>query len=69
MERVLPQGRVLYLDLLRIFCIFSMMLLHVCAIPWYSVPVSSFAWQVLNVYDSSVRFCVPVFVMISGVFF
>lgn len=69
MERVLPQGRVLYLDLLRIFCIFSMMLLHVSAIPWYSVPVSSFAWQVLNVYDSSVRFCVPVFVMISGVFF
>lgn len=61
--------RVTYLDLLRIISIFCMMMLHVCASQFDSLDVSSYEWQVLNMYDSMVRFCVPVFVMISGVFF
>lgn len=31
--------------------------------------MNSVEWQVLNIYDSIARFCVPVFLMISGVFF
>jgi surface polysaccharide O-acyltransferase-like enzyme len=46
-----------------------MMLLHVSSYSWYSVPVTSIQWQEFNVYDSLVRFCVPVFVMVSGAFF
>ena len=61
--------RIIYLDLLRIFSIFAMMLLHVAASNWGNVDTTSFEWQVFNFYDSLVRFCVPVFVMISGVFF
>ena len=46
-----------------------MMMLHVCASQFDSLDVHTYEWQVLNIYDSMVRFCVPVFVMISGVFF
>ena len=63
------ENHIIWLDLLRVISIFCMMLLHVCASQFDAVDVNSFEWQVLNVYDSLVRFCVPVFVMISGVFF
>lgn len=63
------QKRVLYLDLLRVICIFCMMLLHICASQYDEIDVTSVSWQTINVYDSLVRFCVPEFVMISGVFF
>jgi len=58
--------RIVYLDLLRLVAIAAMMLLHVAALNWYDLPVSSVEWQVLNSYDSLVRFCVPVMFMISG---
>ena len=63
------EGRAIYLDLLRIYAIFSMMLLHVSASRWYYVNVTSFEWKVFNAYNASVRFCVPVFFMISGAIF
>ena len=62
-------GHVVYLDALRIFAVFAMMMLHVAGSQWANVPVSSFSWQVFNFYDSLVRFCVPVFIMISGALF
>jgi surface polysaccharide O-acyltransferase-like enzyme len=43
-------------------------ILHVSASKWYDTPVRSFNWQIMNFYDSLVRWTVPVFVMISGVF-
>lgn len=61
--------RVVYLDVLRVFSIFCMMLLHVAASNWDTAAVTSLEWQVFNFYDSLVRFCVPIFIMISGVFF
>ncbi len=61
--------RIVYIDVLRIFSIFCMMLLHVASSKWHTTPVESFEWQTFNAYDSLVRFCVPVFVMISGSFF
>ncbi len=57
------------IDMLRILSIFFMMLLHVSAHNLSLVSVTSFSWQVFNVYDSISRFCVPVFIMISGVYF
>ncbi len=62
-------SRVVWVDVLRIFCVFSMMVLHVAASSWNKVAVDSFEWHTFNVYDSLVRFCVPVFIMISGGFF
>ena len=45
------------------------MVLHVSAYNWYDTDVHSFEWQILNFYDSIVRWTVPVFVMISGSLF
>ncbi|MBD5554125.1 MAG: acyltransferase family protein [Roseburia sp.] len=61
--------RITYLDLLRVISIFCMMMLHISASQFDTTDVTSVSWQVFNVYDSMVRFCVPEFVMISGVFF
>lgn len=45
------------------------MVLHVAAQHFSAYPPASFEWQTYNAYDSMVRFCVPVFVMISGALF
>ncbi len=61
--------RVLYLDALRIAAIFCVVVIHTAALPWRTTPPSSIDWQILNVFDSAMRFCVPLFVMISGALF
>lgn len=61
--------RIVYLDLLRIVSIFFMILLHVASANWKKVPVASLDWKFFTIYDGFARFCVPVFVMISGVLF
>jgi len=63
-----PQNRSLYIDLLRIAAAFGVTVLHAAAYRWDNTPVRTLNWQVMNVYDSLVRWVVPVFVMISGVF-
>jgi surface polysaccharide O-acyltransferase-like enzyme len=62
------QNRNVYIDLLRIAATFGVIILHVSASKWYDTPVKSFNWQIMNLYDSLVRWTVPIFVMISGVF-
>lgn len=61
-------NRVIYIDLLRIVATFSVIFLHVAAGNWNNVGVGTFQWNVFNFYDSIVRFGVPIFVMISGMF-
>jgi len=61
-------SRILYLDIARIVAVGSMVMLHVAAQKWHLLVTSS-EWQACNVYDSIVRFCVPLFVMISGALF
>lgn len=58
--------RILYLDCLRVYATFAVMLLHTCASRWYASDINEFEWNVLNFFDSMVRWAVPVFVMISG---
>lgn len=57
------------MDVLRIFAVFSMMLLHVAASSWDKADIATSDWQVFNIYDSFARFCVPVFIMLSGAMF
>ena len=68
----ISQGnRILYPDILRILAVFAVMMLHVSATGFYSNPVQSFTWQVVNFvnfYECMVRWAVPVFVMVSGMF-
>lgn len=61
--------RIIYLDLLRIFSVFFMIVLHVAARNWYDTPVTSVQWTVFNAWDALTHFCVPVFIMISGALF
>lgn len=62
-------GRVVWVDLLRVFCVFSVVVLHVAAPGWYSSPVNSANWKYLTLFVSCFRFCVPILFMISGIFF
>lgn len=62
-------NRTYYFDYLRILSTFAVIVLHVAAQSIYKSPIASFNWNVLNTYDSLVRWCVPIFVMISGSLF
>lgn len=61
-------GRVAYADLLRSFATLAVIVLHLAGSQLGSVSVGSPAWDVFNLYDGLVRWCVPVFVMLSGMF-
>jgi len=59
-------GRIFYLDLLRVVASFAVVLLH--EVPWQvtHLPADSLGWWTANIYNIGMRFCVPVFIMISG---
>lgn len=56
-------------DRLRIFACFCMVMMHVCAQDWYALAPATAEWQIVNLFNGMTRFCVPVFMMISGAFF
>ena len=58
-----------YFDFLRVAGAFAVMVLHVAASKWHTTDIHTFEWEVMNFYDSIVRWAVPVFVMISGALF
>lgn len=62
-------SRILFPDLLRILAIFFVILAHVGSIGFVRFPVSSFNWHVSNFYECLTRWSVPIFIMISGMFF
>ncbi len=64
-----PAKRKVYMDVLRIAATFAVMLLHTASQYWYAVDVGSYEWKVFSFYDGTVRWAVPVFVMISGALF
>ncbi|MEO0868581.1 MAG: acyltransferase family protein, partial [Cyanobacteria bacterium J06642_11] len=55
-----------WLDNSRVVSILAVILLHVTVIVMVSNDIGSTYWWFGNIYNSSVRWCVPVFVMISG---
>ena len=61
--------RIIYFDYLRVFATFAVIIVHVSAQNWYVTNVNTLEWQIFNIYDSIVRWAVPVFVMISGALF
>ena len=56
----------IWLDNSKIIAIFAVVFLHVSAGVVLGNDVGTEYWWVGNVYDSAVRWCVPIFVMISG---
>lgn len=61
--------RLAYYDYLRVAAIFGVIMIHVSAQNWQNSNVNSIEWQFFNIYDSMMRWAVPVFVMISGSLF
>lgn len=61
--------RIIYFDYLRIIAMIAVMILHIAAQNISAVDVHSFDWTVFNIVDGSVRWGVPVFIMISGALF
>lgn len=60
------KNRQLDLDLLRIVAIMAVVVIHCLAWVQMKNPVDSHQWMIGNVLDSAMRWCVPIFVMISG---
>ncbi len=58
-----------YLDIARVLSMVSVIMIHVGAISWYDGPFSIYPWGVINLFDIMSRYCVPVFLMISGYLF
>lgn len=61
-------GRLAYVDLLRVAAMLAVIVLHVSAGWLQSLPVGTADWHALNLWNSLSRWCVPVFVMCSGMF-
>lgn len=69
MSEVRNTGRTVYYDYLRVLATVSVMTVHIVGTNWATVDVNSFNWKMFNFYESIVRWCVPMFVMISGALF
>lgn len=63
------KNRIVYFDYLRILASIAVVLLHASVGSWSRVEVSSSSWQAMNFYDGCCRWCVPIFLMISGALF
>lgn len=69
MKQDKDDDRKIYLDFLRIFASFAVIILHIASEKWYGAKINTFDWNIYNIYDGIVRWAVPVFVMISGTLF
>lgn len=65
----MDKNRIVYFDHLRVAAIVAVVVLHVSAQNWNEVDPISFQWNVFNIYNGLVRWCVPVLLMISGPLF
>ena len=58
--------RILYLDVLRILAIFAVVILHTSSPTTYHYVHDPASWFIGNFFNSITRWCVPLFVMVSG---
>ena len=69
MTETKPIQRQYHLDYLRVFASIAIILLHVTAQNMPYVDLASTEWNIYNICNSSSRWGVPVFVMMSGALF
>lgn len=65
---MVEKPRIIAFDVMRIIAIFAVIWLHFSSQRFYT-SFPSTEWEIRNIYDSMVRWSVPVFVMISGALF
>lgn len=61
--------KIIWIELLRIFCCFGVVLLHIASSHFYDTDQSSIPWKICNFYHGISRYAVPIFVMISGLLY
>ena len=61
--------RTAWMDCLRLLAAVAVIVLHTAAKQWHTVDVNGGNWLAVCLYNGSVRWCVPLFVMISGALF
>ena len=61
-------SRLVYADLLRVLAAFAVVVIHISTRWMPDTQVGSISWAVLCAYDALTRWCVPLFVMLSGAF-
>lgn len=64
-----PTERLVYADLMRILAVFLVIVTHVSGCGWQELAVGGGDWIVSLFYNAASRICVPLFVMLSGMFF
>ncbi len=62
-------NRVFYLDLLKNIALIAVVIIHIAMPFWYKLPAESVDWQIMNCIAGALRWCVPIFFMISGALF
>ena len=67
-ENRIAEQREIWPDIIRIVAVFAVIVLHTGVEHFYRIDTRSATWQGCNLYESLVRFCVPVFIMVSGRF-
>ena len=68
MSKTVTGGRLAYADLLRAVAMLAVIVVHLAGSQLGNVPVGSAEFHVLNAYDGLTHWCVPVFIMLSGMF-
>lgn len=65
----MSEKRLVYPDILRIIAIFAVIVIHATANILTACPSGTAVWQQTNILSAAARFAVPVFFMVSGIFF
>lgn len=66
---VMNSKRIAYLDILKIVAIFAVVMIHIAGAQFGNYSTDSFEWAGINFIDSSSRWAVPIFAMVSGALF
>ena len=62
--------RLVHYDLVRVIAIFAVIVVHTSGTFYRALaPVTSFDWQVSNIYSTSGKFSICIFMMVSGMLF
>jgi surface polysaccharide O-acyltransferase-like enzyme len=62
--------RLVHYDLVRVIAIFAVIVVHTSGSFYRALaPVASFDWQVSNIYSTSGKFSICIFIMVSGMLF
>ncbi len=66
---MIKNNRIIYIDTLRVIAAIAVIVTHVSTIQIDSIPYNSTNWHIHNIFGALSRWCVPIFVMISGALF